>query len=198
MGLIGVAGGSGSGKTTLAIGLIKKYPDRFALLHIDDYFKNREDLPITNGHRNRDCPESILFDTLHADLIRLLGGQIITILTKSELYNPDYKPNERKKIERDIEPRPDVILEGHLCFCDSRIRKLMQHAVYLDMPIRTSIERQSTNRLNLGEDYFNTVLEPGHHAYIEPSKRNADFIVEVTGKSPQQVLALTEEYLQLQ
>lgn len=43
--IIGIAGGSGSGKSTVAVSLCKKYPDQFALLHVDDYFKKKEDAP---------------------------------------------------------------------------------------------------------------------------------------------------------
>ena len=104
--MIGIAGGSGVGKSTLAIGLAKKYPDKIALLHVDDYFKSAEDAPRQGDLVNWDHPDAIRFDDLCHDIVSLMHDKPVTVMTKSELYNPDYKLELRNKIEYTIQPKP--------------------------------------------------------------------------------------------
>jgi len=99
MKIIGMAGGSGSGKSTVAIALCKKYPEKFALLHLDDYFKKTEEVPKLEGFTNWESPESIRFDDLFKDIKSLSEGREIKVLTKSELYNPNYDRNLKNKKE---------------------------------------------------------------------------------------------------
>jgi uridine kinase len=192
MKLVGVSGGSGSGKSTLGIALYKKYPNTFALIHIDDYFKSRKNAPILYGFANWDDPASVRFDDLYKDLIALKSGQTITIFTKSELYNPNYNPTFGNKIEYTIQPRSIIVLEGHLALSDQRIRDLMDLKIFLDISIEESIKRQSGNRFNFGKEYLDKVLIPMHKQFIEPTKKYADIILEISNKSAQEVISEIE------
>lgn len=173
---VGIAGGSGSGKSTLAVALAKQYPDRIAIVHLDDYETPKSSIPMLDGFLNREHPDAIDFDALHRDLHALRNGEVITVRTKSELYNPDYTLERNNKIEYIIEPKPIIIVEGYLVFHDHRIRDFMNLKLYLDMPIEESLQRRTKFK---DEAYFKTVLIPMHHQYIEPTKQYADLVIDV-------------------
>jgi uridine kinase len=173
--IVGIAGGSGSGKTTLAIGLYKKYPNKIALMHLDDYFVEPDDAPIVNGMINWDDPATIRFDDLYRDVVSLMHGTSVTVMTKSELYNPGYDPKRRNKIPHVIEPMPVILVEGYLTFHDMHVRELMARKVYLDMPIEESLKRRTKDG---DKEYVQKILIPMHKQYIEPSKKYADCIVD--------------------
>ena len=192
MKLVGIAGGSGSGKSTLAISLCRKYPQICALLHIDDYFKKSEDAPTLAGFTNWDHPDAIRFDDLYRDLLSLKSGNSITILTKSELYNPGFDYTLRNKIEYTIEPKLVIILEGYLALYDERVRSLLDVKVYLDIPIEESTKRRSSNKFALDEKYYAEVLVPMHKQFVEPAKEYANLVIDVSGMTPEEVLERVE------
>jgi uridine kinase len=176
----------------LAIGLCRKYPDSFALVHLDDYFKPKEIAPAAHGFTNWDHPDAVRFDDLLRDLLALQNGRPISVITKSELYNPDYNPELRNKIEYTIKPRPAVVVEGHLLFQDRRIRELMDLKIFLEAPIEETHKRQSSNRRNFGPVYCNNVLIPMYKKFVEPTKQYADIILPVAGRHRNEVLAMVE------
>ncbi len=173
--IVGIAGGSGSGKTTLAIGLHKKYPNKIALMHLDDYFVEPEDAPIVNGMINWDDPATIRFDDLYRDIVSLMHGKAVTVMTKSELYNPGYDPIRRNKIPHTIEPTSVILVEGYLTFHDMHVRELMARKIYLDIPIEESLKRRTKDG---DKEYVQKILIPMHKQYIEPTKKYADFVVD--------------------
>ena len=197
MKLVGIAGGSGSGKSTLAISLCRKYPQICALLHIDDYFKKSEDAPTLAGFTNWDHPDAIRFDDLYRDLLSLKSGNSITILTKSELYNPGFDYTLRNKIEYTIEPKLVIILEGYLALYDERVRSLLDVKVYLDIPIEESTKRRSYNKFALDEKYYAEVLVPMHKQFVEPTKEYADVAIDVSNMTPEEVLQKIEPELSI-
>lgn len=89
--LVAIAGGSGSGKSTLACGLLDDYPEKVEIIHFDDYMKKREEVPRLHDMPNFDDPNAIDWDKLIADLHKLLAGQSVEVMTKSERWNPDYQ-----------------------------------------------------------------------------------------------------------
>lgn len=191
--LILIAGGSGSGKSTLAIGLLSHHPEQYALLHLDDYYKTSEEAPkLPDGKPNWDDPEAIHFDRLVSDVRSLLQGNEVEVLTKSELYNPAYDPGLKNKISHAIQPKPTILLEGYLALHDERLRELASCSIYLDMPIEHSVRRRSRNKFKAPEDYFDLVLVPIHHAFVKPSAQHADIVIDVSGRSEQEVLEIAE------
>lgn len=195
MKFVGIGGGSGSGKSTLAISLFKKHPGECAVLHIDDYFKEKPEAPNVGNFTNWDHPDSVRLDDLYRDILALKRGEAVIINTKSELYHPTYDTALKNKMAYRIEPKSTVILEGHLAFCDTRIRDLMDLKIYLDAPIEESIKRQSTNRKDFGREYFDGILAPMHTAFIEPGKKYADMVLDVSAMSREEVLERIESQI---
>lgn len=193
--VIGIAGGSGSGKSTLAVFLCSKHPNDCVLLHLDDYFQKKEKVPKKDEFTNWDHPNAIRFNDLYRDLNLLLRGKAVTVLTKSELYNPNYKTELRNKIKHLIEPRPIILLEGYLAFWDPRIRKLMDLKIFLDMPIKDSAQRRSANKFAPDQAYVNEVLEPMYRKFVAPTKQYADLVIDVTSKNKEEVLNQVETKL---
>lgn len=191
--IVGIAGGSGSGKSTLAIGLYKKYPEKISLLHLDDYFKEPEEVPKVDGMLNWDDPSVIQFDDLYKDIVSLMHNKPVTIMTKSELYNPGYDQELRNKIAYVVEPRSVILVEGYLAFYDMHIREIMARKIYLDIPIEESLRR----RTKLGnERYYKEILIPMHKQFIEPTKQYADVIVDTATSSVEGTFSVVETSLQ--
>ncbi len=193
MHIIGIAGGSGCGKSTVSVALCKKYPETFALIHVDDYFKKKEEVPLVGQHSNWDHPEALRMDDLYRDICSLKAGQSIKITTKSELYNPDYDRNLKNKIEYEVVPKPFLILEGYLALHDSRLRDLMGLKIYLDIPVTESTKRRSGNKFAFDPDYFETVLAPMHREFVEPTRQYADICLDVSNKNAAEVFNIIEK-----
>lgn len=47
--VLGLCGGSGAGKSTLAFGLEDSYPGKVTVLHLDDYFRPKAEVPVLHG-----------------------------------------------------------------------------------------------------------------------------------------------------
>ncbi len=193
--LIGIAGGSGSGKSTLAIALCRKYPNTFALVHIDDYFKKSADAPRKGKFINWDHPDCLRFDDLHEDLQKLIRGESIFVNTKSELYHPDYDPKSRIRISHEIQPKPIVLLEGYFALYDERILRLIDFKIFLTMPIEQSMRRRSVNKSVHNTAYLSEVLAPAHSEFVEPTRNHADLDIDVTVCSPTEVFSEVEDAL---
>lgn len=189
---IGISGGSGSGKSTVAIVLCRKYPDIYTLLQIDDYFKKEEFVPEMNGKLNWDHPDAIDLDKLYQDLQTLLSGEPITIRTKSELYNPDYRKELHNKIYYTIAPKKVILVEGFLAFYDEKIRNLFSKKIYLDIPLRESLKRRTKF---VDEDYYQNILTPMFEQYVLSTKEFADKVINVIDKIPEQVEGEVYEFI---
>ena len=194
--LVIIAGGSGSGKSALAVNLRRAYPELFALLQADDYYRTAETVPrLSDGRPNWDTPDALLFDDMVRDVERLLNDTSITILTKSELHNPGYKAQLRNKTKCTIMPRPILLLEGYLTLYDERLRRLADLSVYLDMPIEVSMWRRSANKFDAPASYFESVLIPIHQQFVEPTRKYADAVIDVSRLAIEEVFAVAEKIL---
>jgi len=176
--VIGIAGGSGSGKSTVAVALCKKYPNSITLLQVDDYFKNKEQVPVLNGKPNWEHPDALRLNDLYHDIMLLRGGYSVTLLTKSELYNPNFDTTLQNKIEYTIQPKPILIVEGFFTLWDAAIRSVIDYGIYLDIPIEESIKRRSANKFKPSAEYIDTVLIPMHNQFIAPTRNYADLVVD--------------------
>ena len=187
--LVGIAGGSGSGKSALAVALCREYPQNFALVHVDDYFKKPEEVPPAPiGGPNWDHPHAVRFEGLYWDLRALLDGKPVVVQTKSELYHPAYDPKLKNRIPYTIEPKPVVLLEGYLALYDPRIWTMMALSIYLDIPITESLRRRSPNKSAIGEAYLQQVLLPAHEQFVEPTKKNASVVLNISTRTKRDVL----------
>ena len=194
--VIGIAGGTGSGKTTLAISLYKKNPVERALLHLDDYFKKAPEVPILHGFTNWEDPTSIKFDDLYQDINSLLHWQTITVNTKSELFNPNYHHKNLNKIPYVVVPKPMIIVEGFLILYEPKVRELLNIKIFLEAKLIESSQRRSANKDVVTEQYLHHVLEPMYKQTVEPTKQYADLIIDTTRYGTEDVLNLTETYIE--
>lgn len=195
MKIVGITGGSGSGKSTIAVMLCKKYPEKFALLQVDDYFKPVEEIPLREGLKNFECPEAIRFDDMYRDILLLKSGSSITIKTKSELYNPHFDREKKNKIEYTILPKQILIVEGFLALSDQKLFELYDHTFYFDMPIEQSLARRSSNKFTPDATYISRVLLPMHEKYIVPMKTRATTVISCEGKTIEEVYTQVENVI---
>lgn len=190
--IIGIAGGSGTGKSTVAISLCRAHVEDCAVVHLDDYFKKSEDAVHEGGVINWEHPDSLRLYDLYHDLCTLKEGKPITVLTKSELYHTAYDYALKNKIEYVIEPRSVILVEGYLALHDPRIRDLMDLKIYLDMSVEESSKRRSANKFAIDKEYFENILQPMHEKFVVPTKAYANFVVDVSGKSSEEVFKILE------
>jgi uridine kinase len=193
--VIGIAGGTGSGKSTLALKLAERTPGHYAILHVDDYYKDAKEAPRLGEFMNWDHPDALRFDDMLADLTALKEGKPVEIHTKSELYHPDYDPQQPTRITYTVQPAPAIILEGYLAFHDPRIRNLMDVRIFLSMPIQESIQRRSHNKGRQLDAYFTHVLIPAHTKFVEPSQVYATLVIPVSGKDAETVATEAQTHI---
>lgn len=180
MKIIGIAGGSGSGKSSAAYLLAESDPERFEILNLDDYQKLRTDdgLPRLHGMINWDHPDIIRWDDLIADVKRLKAGQPVTLDSKDYRHNPDYDKHG-KRIKRTIKPTPVLIVDGYLSLYNPELRALYDRSFYLDLDEATRQLRRNKDTHQPGYDA--KVLKPMHDRFVEPTKSNADVVLDVSG-----------------
>ena len=188
MKIIGLAGGSGAGKSTVCEYLLDKGPDTYEVMSLDDYQKLKTDksLPRLNGKINWDHPNAIDWPKLKQDLESLTSGLTIQTQVWTSSFNPDYHKTG-KMIARKVSPRPILILEGYLALYSSEINKFYSTTIFLDLDTKTRNERRGKNDLVGDPDYINQVLTPMHDQYVEPTKYNADLLIDVKDKTVEDI-----------
>lgn len=174
---IGIAGGSGCGKSTLAYGLQNAYPDLVEVVHFDDYQKEEEAVPFFEDMRNWDHPDAIDFDHLYTDLQAFADGKEVPVQTKSRVLNPTYE--ETGRLAHVLQSKPIIIVEGYMVFFDQRIRDFFDLKIFLDMPIEESMKRRDKVTYNDESVYNEKILFPMHATYVAPTKKYADFVIDV-------------------
>jgi len=112
----------------------------------------------------------------------------------------DFATHLRKENETiRVEPRPIILVEGILIFCDSELRDRMDLKVYVDVEADKRILRRIGRDLvqrgrtfdSIVSQYLETV-KPMHDRYVEPSKQYADLIVPFGGKNVAAIQVLLE------
>ena len=185
---IAIAGGTGAGKSTVCYALWDKYPENILVVHLDDYFKQDGGAPVWNGMENWDHPDALHLDKLAEDLKALGRGESIRIFTKSQRLNPDYKTKGR--IWVDVDPRPIVLVEGYLVLHDENIRNLFTTTIYLDVPHAIRYKRRVHFKI---PEYEQGVLIPMHEQYVEPTKKYAEHVIDITSLSQEKVFSTVEK-----
>lgn len=109
--VICIAGPSSSGKTTFADRLTLELLSRGinpVRISLDDYYKNREDVPLdSDGNPNFESIDALDVDLFNENLISLLGGEETFVPT----FN--FKKNGREFTRKlHIEPNDPIIIEG--------------------------------------------------------------------------------------
>lgn len=158
--IIGISGGSASGKSTLANRLVNKLSKyNTKLIAMDSYYKPECELPMVtldNGKQYKDynCPDSFYLEQLKNDL------------------------NEATK-NFNI-----VIIEGLLTLWDSELCQICNLRVFVDCPSDIRIIRRIKRNLTWGlsfeeiTDVYIDLVRNRHNEFVEPSKENADIIID--------------------
>jgi uridine kinase len=188
--IVGVAGGSASGKTTLVDGLRGSLAgSSLSLLHHDDYYFGRSDLPLAErAELNFDRPSALDNRRLCRHLRALQAGRPV----RSPRYC--FVTHTRLAETRRVEPADIVIVEGMLLLAIAPLRQLLDVKVFVDAPADIRLARRvlrdtgPDRRRSLEsvvEQYLRTV-RPMHDRYVQPSKAFADLVV-TDARAPSQV-----------
>jgi uridine kinase len=196
MKVIGIAGGSGAGKSTVAYELVDSEPDIFEVLNFDDYQKvgltveQKALLPWVEGMVNWEHPDVIRWDDLKKDIDTLKSGKEVQIETWAHRSNPDFNVHHQK-ISRIVHPRPILLVEGYLALYGDII-DVYDKTFYLDLgsEIRAERRRQARRRKDILQDpagYAEKVLIPMYKEFVEPARKVANFVIDVSCKSIEEV-----------
>ncbi len=184
--IIGIAGGSGSGKTTVVNKIIESLPkNSVAVMSQDSYYfdnghlSNEEKLKI-----NFDHPNSIEFDLLINDLIKLKSGETIN----QPIYS--YVTCARSNMTVAVEPKRVVIVEGILILTNKKLRDLLEVKLFVATDsddrlmriIRRDVQERGRN-YNDALTHYEKFVKPMHQQFIEPTKLYADVIIPQGGKN---------------
>jgi uridine kinase len=190
---IGITGGSGSGKSTLCDTLISKYPQKIEAIRLDDYFKPKDEQPRIGDIINYDHPDSLYFDKLVNDLKELSKGNSVIINTRNIHLNPNYEKT-KEKIPFEFNPKPIILVEGFLILSNEKIRGMLDKSIYLDIE---HDERWARRVHFKNEEYEKKVIIPMHNQHIEPAKKYASCIIDVTNLSKELVLEKVEKIINI-
>jgi uridine kinase len=178
--LLAVAGGTGSGKTTVARRLAESMgPNRFALMKLDSYYRDRSDQPPEERRQiNYDHPDAFDWSLLRDHLRSLLDGKPVNV----PVY--DYARDTRSSDYVRVVPAQVVCIEGILVLYEAELRNLFDLKVYVDTDadirfirrLERDIEERGRTAESVIGQYLATV-RPAHEQFVEPSKRYADVII---------------------
>ncbi|MFT5036999.1 MAG: uridine kinase [Candidatus Azotimanducaceae bacterium] len=178
MKVIGIGGGSGSGKSTLCYSLMDTYSETFSIIHLDDYQKHKNDptIPKSAGVINWDHPDTINWSALLSDIAKLKEGESVAISSWSHRDNVDYFAHG-KMMDYTIYPKSLILLEGYLALWNAELLQMYDRTYFLeaDQDIRMARRDKFADPL-----YEEKILTPMHNEYVEPSKQNADVVIDVS------------------
>jgi uridine kinase len=183
--IIGIAGGTASGKTTLSQ-LLKELAgfEQAEIIYLDSYYRSQDHLDFqARTETNYDHPDAFEIDLLIENLKQLKFSKSI----KAPNYN--FVEHTRSKEPMIIEPKPILIVEGFLTLYYPELLELFDLKVFVDASTAVRKQRRLTRDIHERgrtaesvELQWNTTVEPMHQKYCEPSKGNADIIID--GESP--------------
>jgi len=183
---IGVAGGTGSGKTTLAMAILERVgATHIAFLPHDNYYKDWEDIPLVEGIRNFDHPDSLDTAVMIENIRQLQQGEA----TQVPIY--DFTTHSRTGKFREVQPQPILLIEGILIFAEPALRELLDVRIFVDADadirfirrLQRDIAERGRTMESVIRQYTLTV-RPMHLEFVEPSKRYADVIIPEGGQNP--------------
>ena len=190
---IGITGGSGAGKSTLCDLLISKYPEKIEAIRLDDYFKPKDQLPKVDDILNFDHPDSLYFDKLSSDLEELSQGNSVVINTRNIYLNPSYEKT-KKKIPFEFQPKQIILVEGFLLLCNKKIREMLDESIYLDI----EHNKRWARRVHFKDDeYEKKVIIIMHNKHVEPTKKYASHVIDVSNLSKEQLLERVERVINI-
>ncbi|MCF0246088.1 MAG: uridine kinase [Ileibacterium sp.] len=193
--IIGIAGGSGSGKSTFAHHLKDAFGSDVVLISCDNYYKPHDDIPLEErALLNYDAPSSIDFVLMAEQLSALKNQQAVDC----PVY--DFSLHSRSQEITHLEPAPVILIDGILLFAADEIKDLMDLKIFVETDADERILRRARRDViergrsieSVMEQYLTTV-KPMHNLYVEPSKINADLIVN-GGRNPN-AIAIVQNWI---
>jgi uridine kinase len=180
--VLAIAGCSGSGKTTLANELARAL--RGLRFHLDDYYLDLADLPLADRvKQNFDDPALIEVPLLTRHVAALARGESID----RPIYDFTTYTRVPGKSQR-VTAGPFLIVEGLFALHYRELFPYYNLRVYVDAPdsvcferrLKRDVEERGRTPKVVREQYKLTV-RPTCVAYVRPSAKSADLIVDGTG-----------------
>mmetsp|Transcript_12360 Transcript_12360/g.30220 ORF Transcript_12360/g.30220 Transcript_12360/m.30220 type:complete len:244 (-) Transcript_12360:1194-1925(-) len=202
--IIGIAGGTGAGKSTFARNIYAECggtgwgtkrdsdgsTDVITHLSHDDYYKDLALLSFEDrANVNFDHPSSLDTDLLIEHIKQLLEGKTVVVprydFKRHTRYQEGEVDDEGRTTGRVVESKKVILVEGILILSIKELTGLMDLKVFVDAPtdirLARRIQRDTVERgRTLSEilDQYSATVRPMHNQFVEPSKRNADLIVQ--------------------
>ena len=171
--ILGIAGGSASGKTTLA----KTWGEGVAPLPMDPYHRDLSHVAFPEHlQANHDHPEAFDLPFYLEHVHALLSRQAVEM----PLY--DFRAYTRSPKTERVLPAPLVILEVFVdADADERFIRRLERDVQERGRSLETVVRQYLEK-----------VKPMHLAFVEPTKRHADVILQGGGQNPVALARLAE------
>ncbi|MDO4650006.1 MAG: uridine kinase [Eubacteriales bacterium] len=177
--VIGIAGGTGSGKSTFTNKIKEAFGDKVSVLYHDSYYRCNDDIPFEERKSiNYDHPDALETELLVKHLRQLKKGEAIM----SPVY--DFSIHNRLSNLTRIEPTKVIVVEGILVLQSPELRDLFDIKIYVDADADERILRRAIRDVEeRGRDLqgimkqYLTTVKPMHYQYVEPSKAEADIVI---------------------
>jgi uridine kinase len=180
--VLAIAGCSGSGKTTLANELARTL--RGLRFHLDDYYLDLGDLPLAERmKKNFDDPSLIE--------VPLLARHIAALARGESIDRPIYDFTNHTRVpgrSQRVAAGPFLIVEGLFALHYSELLPYYNLRVYVDAPDSVCFERRLKRDVEergrtpeMVREQYDLTVRPACMAYVRPSAKNADLVVDGTG-----------------
>ncbi len=177
--MIGIAGGSGSGKSTFTNRLKEAFGDQVTVIYHDNYYKSNDGIPFeVRQKENYDHPAAFETDLLIRHLKALRRGESI----ECPIY--DYAEHNRTAESVTLKPSRIIIVEGILVLENPELRSLFDIKIYVEADaderiirrIIRDVKERGRHVEDISEQYLTTV-KPMHYLYVEPTRQQADIVI---------------------
>lgn len=177
--MIGIAGGSGSGKSTFTNRLKDAFGDQVTVIYHDNYYKSNDGIPFeVRQKENYDHPAAFETDLLIRHLKALRRGESI----ECPVY--DYAEHNRTAKSITLQPSQIIIVEGILVLENPELRSLFDIKIYVEADaderiirrIIRDVKERGRHVEDISEQYLTTV-KPMHYLYVEPTRQQADIVI---------------------
>lgn len=180
--IVGICGGSGAGKTTLVGELIHRLgPEVVSSVAFDAYYRDLSHITMQERMQvNYDHPDSLDHELFVEHLHDLRRGRVVEI----PIY--DFASHTRTGEVTVVKPEAVVILDGILLLKFTKIRDLIDLAVFIDIPEAVRLDRRAQRDVrergrdvdDVHRQFWETVA-PMHDRFVQPTAEHADRVVTV-------------------